>query len=82
MAALTDRDIDILSSLRENLSANDRDLLDKSINNTLDMIEVQRVCEIINDEYLMKGIEANYSPNDYGKELEAILNKINAIRLL
>ena len=81
MAALTDRDIAILRSLRENLTANDMELLDMAINNKLVMTDVQRVCEIINDEYLMKGIEDNYSPNGYGKELETLLNKINALRL-
>lgn len=81
MPALADRDIIILKALRERVNGNDCGLLDNVINRTITPTGIQRVCEIINDEYLMKGIEEGYSPNEYGRELEALLNKINALRL-
>jgi hypothetical protein len=30
----------------------------------------------------MKGIEENYSPNEYGRDLNNLLNKVNAPRLV
>jgi hypothetical protein len=81
MEVITDRQILILKSLRDNLSGKDVDLLDDAINGRLAANDIQRVCEIINDEYLMKGIEEDYSPNEYGRDLESLLNKVNAPRL-
>lgn len=78
---MTDRQITILRSLRENVSGKDADLLDDVISGRLAVNDIQRVCEIINDEYLMKGIEEDYSPNEYGLDLENLLNTVNAPRL-
>ena len=79
---MTDLQIKILMSLRDKGVPEDAALLDDVIHNRLDMNNIQRVCEIINDEYLLKGIEEDYSPNEYGRKLEEILNKVNALRLL
>ena len=81
MKALTDRQTSILLSLRDNRSNKDVELLNAVINGRLAPNDIQRVCEIINDEYLMKGIDEDYSPNDYGRELESLLNQVNAARL-
>jgi hypothetical protein len=80
--SLTDRQIAILKSLRVSRHGNDANLLEGGINGKLATNDIQRVCEIINDEYLMKGIEENYSPNEYGRDLNNLLNKVNAPRLV
>jgi len=79
---MTDRQIMILKSLRENMRGKDADLLNDAINGRLAVNDIQRVCEIINDEYLMKGIGEDYSPNEYGRDLENLLNAVNAPRLV
>jgi hypothetical protein len=81
MEGITSHQIMILRRLREKLNGRDADLLEDVICGRLGVKDIQRVCEIINDEYLMKGIEENYSPNEYGRDLENLLNKVNAPRL-
>jgi len=73
METMTGRQIMILRSLRQNLSGTDDALLDDVINGRLSINDIQRVCGIINDEYLMNGIEEDYSPNQYGRDLENLL---------
>jgi uncharacterized protein YydD (DUF2326 family) len=81
MEDITGREIVILKCLREKLNERGAELLENVISRTLATNGIQRVCEIINDEYLMKGIEEDYSPNEYGRDLENLLNKVNAPRL-
>lgn len=81
MEDITSNDIILLRKLCKKLKGRDAELLDDIICGRLCAKDIQRVCEIINDEYLMKGVEKNYSPNEYGRELESLLNKVNAPRL-
>jgi hypothetical protein len=81
MKVITSREIMILRRLREKLNGSDAELLENVINETLARNDVQRVCELINNEFLMKGIEEDYEPNEYGRELENLLDKVNAPRL-
>jgi len=81
MDVITDHQITILKSLRQKLSGKDVDLVDDVIDGRLSTHDIQRVCEIINDEYLMRGIKEDYSPNEYGRDLQDLLNKVNAPRL-
>jgi len=43
--------------------------------------DVGRLCEIISDELMLKGIEKSFEPNDYGLELEKLLDDVNSERL-
>lgn len=81
MNTLTERQAAILHSLRETVHPRDAEILSQIIRGDLDNRDIQRACELINDEYLMKGMQEDYSPNIYGKELEALLNSVNAARL-
>ncbi len=79
---LTKRQIDILESLRDRANVRIKELLERAIKGNLSENNIEAVCEAINDEYLMKGIKENYNPNEYGKELESLLDQINRPRLL
>ena len=82
MNALTKRQIEILETIRDKSSQRDFGIMDRAIKENLGNIDIQRACELLNDEYLMNGIEEDYTPNAYGKELEELLNSINAARLV
>ena len=81
MIALTERQTEILKSLRDKASHRDSKILNDVIVGKLDIGDIQRACELVNDEYLLKGIDEDYSPNSYGKELNALLNRVNEPRL-
>ena len=78
---LSDRQITILKTIQKKASGRDAKLLDDAAVGNLERNDIQRVCELINDEYLMFGIEEDYSPNEIGLELQSLLNRLNAVRL-
>ncbi len=78
---LTKRDQEILRSIQKTLSIENGRYIDLALESKFDTYVVDILCRVINDEYLIRGIEANYEPNDYGVELSGLLNKINATRL-
>lgn len=81
MGNLNSRQLALIQSVRDSASARDAEILEQVISGVSADYDIQRVCELINDEYLMKGIGEDYTPNEYGRELEALLNAINAPRL-
>ena len=79
---LTDRQRQILQSLRERLSEDKSRYVASLLDGNTELSEIDALCRIIDDEYLMAGIEENYEPNDYGRELGILLNAVNMPRLL
>jgi len=49
---------------------------------TLKPEEIDVLCELISNEFMMNGILESFEPNEYGIELEALLDAINRSRLL
>ncbi|KFI25662.1 hypothetical protein CG50_04915 [Paenirhodobacter enshiensis] len=43
--------------------------------------EIDILCDLINAEFMMEGILPTYEPNEYGVELESLLDLINRSRL-
>ncbi|WP_019412033.1 hypothetical protein [Pseudomonas psychrophila] len=39
--------------------------------------EIDELCELISNEFLMSGIEESFEPNSYGLELELLLDAVN-----
>ena len=74
---LTERQVEILRCLRDKAPSLSKRLFDDVLSGKLPKSDIEAVCQMINDEYLMKGIEENYSPNEYGRELEELLNVVN-----
>ena len=77
---LTERQTEILRRLRDKNGTADRALFDAALSGALPNESIQRLCEMINDEYLLEGVEKDYVPNSYGIELEALLDVVNRPR--
>lgn len=78
---LTERQIEILRILRDKATVENKRLFDQILGNALPKSDIESVCQLINNEYLMYGIKEDYNPTEYGCELEGILNAINSSRL-
>lgn len=62
-------------------NASDKALFDAALDGRLPNELIQRLCELINNEYLLKGLEKNYAPNSYGVELESLVDAVNRPRI-
>ena len=60
----------------------DRGDLVAILSNELTTEEVDDICETINDQFIKCGLLDNYEPNQYGLELEELLDKVNRCRLI
>lgn len=47
----------------------------------MDSSDIGALCDVINAEFMMEGILPNFEPNEYGLELEKLLDVINRPRL-
>lgn len=56
-------------------------LIDKVTSRRIMSREVDLLCEVINNEFLTSGIDKDFEANDYGREMEALLDAVNAVRL-
>jgi len=52
-------------------------LAEKLPNSSLSSSEVDELCELISNEFLIYGIEESFEPNGYGLELELLLDAVN-----
>jgi hypothetical protein len=41
--------------------------------------EVEKIVDIVSDEFMQYGLEENSEPNEYGKEVDDLLGKINML---
>jgi hypothetical protein len=82
MRQLTKRQIEILESLQRGGSEHKKELLSRALREELPRADIEAVCQLINDEFLMRGINPDYSPNEYGRELEQLLDAVNRPRLV
>lgn len=55
-------------------------LTEKLLNGSLSSGEVDELCELISNEFLMNGVEESFEPNSYGFELELLLDVVNRSR--
>lgn len=55
-------------------------LVDKLIDESLSSSEVNELCELISNEFMMSGIREDFEPNSYGIELEILLDAVNRYR--
>jgi hypothetical protein len=76
---LTDRQKMVLAQIfkDENLEC----LIGKIENESLIFSEIEKACDLISGEFHMKGIDANFEANEYGVEVEALLDVVNRPRL-
>lgn len=78
--SLTDRQIQVIKRITSS-SGQYSGLLGHAMAGTLSHDEVETLCELISNEMMMSGIEESFEPNEYGRELEALLDFVNRQRL-
>jgi len=52
-------------------------MAEKFPNGSLSASDVDDLCELISNEFLLNGIEESFEPNSYGIELELLLDAVN-----
>ena len=55
-------------------------LPDKVLYGSISSSEIDELCELISNEFLMRGIEESFEPDSYGLELESLLDAVNRMR--
>jgi len=56
-------------------------LAEKAIMGMLTSDEIEELCGLISNEFMLNGITENFEPNDYGKKLEDLLDAVNKSRV-
>ena len=78
---LTERQKAIVNSLRLKGSEETRNMLGELENEQLTTVDIEKLCALINEEFMMEGILPSFEPNAYGLELEALLDVVNSARI-
>lgn len=78
---LTDRQKEILSNLRVKDTGKNAAAFDSLEKEAMTLSEIDALCGLINAEFMMEGILPTFEPNEYGLELERLLDLINRPRL-
>ena len=78
---LTERQKTIVNSLRLKGLKEYQTMLGELENGQLSIADIEKLCTLINDEFLMEGILPSFEPNVYGRELEALLDVVNNARI-
>jgi hypothetical protein len=71
----------MLKKLSCKASKKNKFFFENAIKNKLTMNNIDFLCKLINDEFIKNGIDENFEPNEYGHELENLLDEINRPRL-
>jgi hypothetical protein len=79
--ALTDRQKEIVNNLRVNDGGTNTAAFHSLDAGQMTFSEIDAICGLINAEYMMEGILPTFEPNEYGLELERLLDLINRPRL-
>ena len=77
---LTEQQKKIVNSLRLKGLKESQPILGELENGQLSIADIEELCTLINDEFLMEGILPGFEPNVYGRELEALLDVVNSTR--
>lgn len=77
---LTERQKAIVNSLRFKGAEESQSMLGELENGRLTMTDIEAVCTLINEEFMMEGILPSFEPNAYGRELETLLDVVNSAR--
>lgn len=79
---LTDRQKQILRILRAKDGGKNAAVFDGvEMGRAMTIAEIDALCGLINAEFMMEGILPSFEPNEYGLELEGLLDVVNRPRL-
>lgn len=79
---LSDTQKKLLITLKSKVGGKDLDVFDAALRGDVEIKAIDRLCGLINEEFMMEGIDENFEPNQYGIELEGLLDAINKPRLV
>ena len=77
---LTVRQKAIVNSLRLKGAEEFQSMLGELENGRLTMTDIEALCTLINEDFMMEGILPSFEPNAYGRELETLLDVVNSAR--
>ncbi|CAI0911993.1 hypothetical protein [Serratia quinivorans] len=75
------RQKNILSNLCNSHDVSNVLLVKKITDGSLTSSDIEELCKIISNEFMLNGITKDFEPNDYGVELEEILDFVNKSRI-
>ncbi len=78
---LNDRQRELIDSLRAKDAGKNARAFDNLDKGDVSPSDIDSLCIAINDVFMLEGILPNFEPNEYGVELEELLNVINRPRL-
>ena len=78
---LTDRQKEIVNRLRLNDVEANAIAFDNLESGQMSVENIETLCSVINAEFMMEGILPSFEPNEYGIELENLLDVINGPRV-
>jgi hypothetical protein len=81
ITSLTDDQLRLLLELCRSAGPLQLGLAEKLMNEKISPLEIDELCELISNEFMMNGIEESFEPNEYGRELENLLDSVNTGRL-
>lgn len=76
-SVLTSAQWQLLSALCRSVGKFQISLAENFINSALSSNEIDELCVVISNEFMMSGIEETFEPNSYGRELELLLDSVN-----
>lgn len=71
----------ILSNLCSSHDMLDVLLIKKITDGSLTSSDIEELCKLISNEFMLNGITEDFEPNEYGIELEGILDFVNNNRI-
>lgn len=78
---LTESQKNLLKFLQGKLGADSIDAFECALHGNVDVAHIDALCDLINQEFMMEGINENFEPTQYGIELENLLDAINKPRV-
>lgn len=81
ISVLTEEQVKLLVSICRLAGAHPLSLAEKLMRSSISSNEIDELCELISNEFMLNGIEENFEPNDYGRKLEHLLDTVNRDRL-
>lgn len=54
---------------------------ESALQGSIDDVCMDRLCNLINEEFMMEGIDETFEPTQYGRKLESLLDVINRSRI-
>jgi len=79
--SLNDEQRELLAFLRDKNDGMHTIVFESVLQGSVDDKYMAVLCNLINEEFMMEGIDENFEPTQYGRDLESLLDVINRYRI-